>query len=119
MRDGLHTPFSDTCELIRYARTQNANGYPATPETPAEEISRREVICQFEEGVSQNEFYLSQKTGLRASASVELWAADYEGEQYVDFAGGLSRTVRHYRVIRGFRSSFDHTTLILEEVVRS
>lgn len=118
MRENLHTPWSDVIVLIAYDQTQNASGYPATPADPADE-SRRCVFCTFEDGVSQNEYYLSEKTGHRASASVEIHAVDYENEEYAEFAGGFRPVPRLYKVIRTFRSSFDCVTLILEEVVRS
>ena len=70
-------------------------------------------VGTFEDGVSQKEFYLSSEAGLRASASVELWTVDYEGEQFCRFLGK-----RYYRVLRSFKSSFDCTTLILTEVLR-
>ena len=119
MREHLHTPWSDTIDLIVYSQVQNENGYPATPAVPAPEISRRTVFCTFEDGVSQNEFYLSQKTGHRASASVEIHAVDYGNEEYAEFAGGFQPVSRLYKVLRSFMSSFDCVTLILEEVVRS
>lgn len=118
MRENLHTPWSDTIDLIVYSNAQNESGYPATPTVPAGS-TRRTVFCTFEDGVSQNEFYLSQKTGHRASASVEIHAVDYENEEYAEFAGGFQPVPRLYKVLRTFRSSFDCVTLILEEVVRS
>ena len=118
MRENLHTPWSDVIVLIAYDQTQNASGYPATPTDPAD-ASRRCVFCTFEDGVSQNEFYLSEKTGHRASASVEIHAVDYQNEEYAEFSGGYPPSERLYKVIRTFRSSFDCVTLILEEVVRS
>lgn len=120
MRPGIHTPWSDEADLIVYDLTQNERGYPAAPSAGGTELSRRTVTCQFEDGTSQGEFYASMKAGLRASASVELWAADYDGEEYVEFAGALvGRRARLYKVLRSFPSSFDHVTLILEEVVRT
>lgn len=118
MRENLHTPWSDTIDLIAYAQTQNTSGYPATPAVPAGS-TKRTVFCTFEDGVSQNEFYLSEKTGHRASASVEIHAVDYQNEEFAEFAGGYPSSTRLYKVIRAFRSSFDCVTLILEEVVRS
>lgn len=110
MRDDLHTPWSDIITLVSYTATsgsyQDAQGYAAGTR------STRKVMCTFEDGVSQNEFYLSQKEELEASASVELWTVDYKKEKFAEF-GGIT-----YRVIRSFKSSFDCTTLILSEVVR-
>lgn len=112
MKAGLHTPWSDEISLVSFAGTgaggsvQDAQGYAAA------DAVRRTVFCTWEDGVSQKEFYLSDKEGLRASANVELWTADYEGEEFVEFDG------KRYRVLRSFVSSFDCTTLILTEVIR-
>ena len=119
MRAALHTPWSDVAELVVYEFVQDSQGFEVLAPTvddqgqeqPGAPI-KRQVYCNFEEGVSQREFYLSQKEGLRADASIELWTVDYSGEQFVDFGG------RHYKVLRGFVSAFDATTLILTEVIR-
>lgn len=107
MRASMHTPWSDEIGLVEFDKRQDEEGYvlPHKPKT-------REVLCTFEEGVSQNEFYLSNKQGLRASASAELWNVDYCGEKYVCYNS------RFYQVVRTFPSSFDHVTLILSEVVQ-
>jgi hypothetical protein len=107
MRKELHTPWSDEITLLRFKPDRDSQGYILPQEPDA-----RTVFCTFEEGVSQNEFYLSEKIGLRASASVEVWAVDYAGEEYCCFCG------RFFRVIRAFQSSFDAKTLILSEVIR-
>lgn len=107
MRQELHTPWSDEIRLLRFDPRQNASGYRAdnTPEA-------RAVMCTFEDGVSQNEFYLSMKQGMQATASVEIWTADYQGEEFACFQS------RFFRVLRAFKSGFDYTTLILSEVIR-
>lgn len=107
MRNELHTPWSDEIGLVAFDKSQDAAGY-RLPTQPC----LRTIFGTFEDGVSQSEFYNSTKVGLQANASVEVWAVDYEGERFVCFRG------RFYRVIRAFRSSFDHKTLILQEVVR-
>jgi len=107
MRNELHTPWSDEIGLVAFDKSQDAEGY-RLPTQPC----LRTIFGTWEEGVSQSEFYNSMKAGLQANASVEVWAVDYEGERYVSFRG------RFYRVIRAFQSSFDHKTLILQEVVR-
>lgn len=107
MRNELHTPWSDEIGLVAFDKSQDAEGY-RLPTQPC----LRTIFGTFEEGVSQSEFYNSMKAGLQANASVEVWAVDYEGERFVSFRG------RFYRVIRAFQSSFDHKTLILQEVVR-
>lgn len=105
MRDGFHTPWSDTVDLLIFGDNQDAEGYGVIP------AQRRTLFCNWEEGVSQNEFYLSNKQGLQATDSVELQRVDYDGERYAEYNG------RRYRVIRSFPASFDTITLILSEVV--
>lgn len=119
MRKNTHTPWSDVAELVSFELVQDSQGFeelaPTTDEQGREQPgtpTKRQVFCNFEEGVSQNEFYLSHKEGLRASASIELWTADYGGEEFVDFG------TRRYKVLRSFVSAFDVTTLILTEVIR-
>lgn len=100
-----HTPWSDVCDLVTINDNQDAEGYGiAVP-------VRRRVFCNWEDGVSQKEFYYSHKAGLLASASVEIQSVDYQGEKFVEFGG------RRYRVLRSFMSSFDLLTMILSEVV--
>lgn len=100
-----HTPWSDVCDLVAIEDEQDAEGYGV--KTP----TNRTVFCDWQDGVSQKEFYYSHKAGLIASASVEIQAADYAGEKFVEFGG------KRYRVLRSFMSSFDCLTLILSEVV--
>ena len=109
MKSDRHTPWSDVAELVRFEFTQDAQGFEElTPPAPI----KRPIICDFTEGTGQKEFYYSQKEGLRASASIDLWTADYEGEEFVDFNG------RRFKVIRSFVPAFGITTLILSEVIR-
>lgn len=114
MKDNLHTPWSDTVDLIVPTATQGANGFETVTE------AKHTKFCNWQDGVSQSEFYLSQKLGLRASAQVEIYKADMleawprgtSGERFVDYCG-----VR-YKVLRDFPQSFDTQTLILTEVIR-
>lgn len=106
MKSQTHTPWSDEVDLLRFADNQDADGYGVEP------AGRRTVFCSWYEGVSQNEFYLSNKQGLQATDSVEIQRVDYEGERWAEFCG------RRYRVVRSFPASFDTIYLILSEVVR-
>lgn len=107
MRKEYHTPWSDEVFLLAYDPTRDNEGYVANPGQ-----TERRLCCTWEDGVSQNEFYLSNKQGHRASASVEIWTVDYQNEEFCRFG------TRFYHVLRTFPSSFDCLTLILEEVVR-
>ena len=96
----------DICNLITKVYVKDNEGY----ETEMEESTH--VFCNWTEGVSQNEYYLSHKEGFEASASVEIVSFDYNKQKIVDFHG-----VR-YNVIRAFQRRPDYVTLILEEVVK-
>lgn len=97
---------SDVCDLVSTVETKDAQGYETIVET------KKTVFCNWSEGVSQNEFYQAHKAGFEASASVEMFAADYDKQKLVDFRG-----VR-YNVIRSYQRKEDYLTLVLEEVVR-
>jgi hypothetical protein len=96
----------DVCDLVTKVYAKDNEGY----ETETEVV--KQVFCNWSEGVSQNEYYLSHKEGFEASASVEIVSFDYDKQKIVDFHG-----VR-YNVIRAFQRRPDYVTLILEEVVR-
>lgn len=96
----------DVCDLISVTYTMDEEGY----ETGVE--AKSTVFCNWTDGVSQNEYYLSHKEGFEATASVDIVSFDYGKQKLVDFHG------TRYRVIRAFQRRPDYTTLILEEVVR-
>lgn len=96
----------DVCDLVSVTSTKDAEGYETLTETLTT------VFCNWTEGVSQKEYYLSHKEGFEASASVDVVTFDYSKQKLVDFHG------TRYRVIRAFQRRPDYTTLILEEVVR-
>lgn len=111
-----HTPWSDEIVLIRRETVQGDDGFEAVTEIR----SNPPLFCDFEEGVSQSEFYRSMKAGNAAAAQVEVQTADYAAfwpTSYADlrFAEFLGK---RYRILRSFPQSFDTTTLILAEVVR-
>lgn len=106
MRAELHTPWSDVIDLLTFPDDQDADGYGVAP------VGRHEIMCTFQDGVSQNEFYSAQKSNLQASAQVEVQRVDYDGQRWVDFAG------RRFRVLRNFPASFDTLMLVLSEVIR-
>ena len=96
----------DVCDLITMVYAKDREGY----ETETEVVNT--VFCNWQEGVSQNEFYLAHKEGFQATASVDIFSADYEKQKLIDFHG------TRYSVIRAFQRRPDYVTLILEEVVR-
>lgn len=96
----------DVCDLIAVIHTKDSEGYETTEEIPTTHF------CRWRDGVSQNEFYSSHKAGFNASATVEIFAADYNKEKIVDFRG------ERYNVIRAYQREPDYVTLVLEEVIR-
>lgn len=105
-RELRHTPGSDVIDLLTFGDNQDAEGYGVEPPV------RRQLMCTFYDGVSQNEFYAAQKSDLQASAQVEIQRVDYEGERWAEFEG------RRFKVLRSFPPSFDTLMLVLSEVMR-
>ena len=113
MRAQLHTPWSDVCDLISIVSVQDSQGYETEIET------KHTVMCTWEDGSSQSEFYRAAKAGMQASSSVEIWKADMltawprgtPGRRFVDFDGA------RYRVLRDFPASLDTQVLVLSEVI--
>lgn len=111
-----HTPWSDEITLLWFEGDQDATGYEAV----TAHRSDPPLFCDFEDGVSQSEFYRSMKAGNAAAAQAEVQTVDYEafwpeqftGLRFAEFLG------KRYRILRSFPQSFDTTTLILAEVVR-
>ena len=113
MKDNLHTPWSDVCELFVLPDDQDAEGYGVAAPV------KKSVYCNWQDGVSQSEFYRSQKAGNQASAQAEVQAVDYQeffdnysGLRFAEFRG------KRYRILRSFPQTFDTLTLILSEVIR-
>ena len=116
MNSILHTPWSDEITLIWVESGQAASGF----ENQMEHRSTPPLMCDWEEGVSQSEFYRSMKAGMAATAQAEVstvdyldfWPAGFTGIRYAEFNG------KRYRIIRSFPQTFDSLTLILEEAIR-
>ena len=102
------TPWMDEIRLEKDEREQGANGYLIDNPNP----KKREIFCTFSEGVARGEFYESMKAGMRATASIECWADDYEGETKV-FHNDIE-----YSVSRSYPTGRGTIMLILSEVVR-
>ena len=116
MNSLLHTPWSDEITLIWRESAKDADGY----ESITEHRSDPPLLCDFEEGVSQSEFYRSMKAGVQASAQAEVqtvdyldfWPRGYTDSRFAEFRG------RRFRILRSFPQTFDSLTLILSEVIR-
>ena len=112
----LHAPWSDEIVLIWRETTKDAEGFEAVTEVRSDPP----LFCDFEDGVSQSEFYRSMKAGIQASAQAEVQTVDYLDfwpDGYTDIRFAELRGKR-YRIVRSFPQSFDTLTLILTEVIR-
>lgn len=112
----LHAPWSDEITLIWRETTKDSSGY----EGITEHRSNPPLFCDWEDGVSQSEFYRSMKAGVQASAQAEVQTVDYLDfwpEGYTDYKLAEFRGKR-YRILRSFPQTFDSLTLILTEVIR-
>ena len=116
MSGANHTAWSDEIVLIWRETEKNAAGF----ETVTEHRSIPPLFCDFEDGVSQSEFYRSMKAGNQASAQAEVQTVDYFDfwpDGYTDYRFAEFRG-RRFRILRSFPQTFDTLTLILEEVIR-
>lgn len=98
-------PFSDICELISVSTAKDADGYDIRTET------EREVFCSISAGVSRTEMYEALKAGIKLSATAEVWEADYNRAELLEYEG-----IR-YRIVRCYPSGYGTLELSLEEVV--
>lgn len=101
-----NTPFTDVAQLIAVTETKDASNYTVKTETA------REVFCSFSEGVNRSEYYESMKAGMKLSATIEVWEADYESEKLI------SHDSKTYEVRRVWPTGADTLYLYLEEAVR-
>lgn len=96
---------SDVITLIKYARTQDANGVWRDGET-----TRRDVFCQ-KQSVSRNEFFLGGQNGLKPEYVFTVFFGDYEGEDTVEYSGIL------YSVYRTYQARTDELELYVQKKV--
>lgn len=114
MKADLRTPWSDELTLIARIPTRDADGFEAWDE------QKQTIICSWEDGVSQSEFYRSMKAGQQATAEAEVWTVEYQEFwpanadpiRFCEFCG------KRFQILRIAQKTFDTLTLILTEVIR-
>lgn len=111
-----HTEWSDEIVLIKLVGDQDAAGY----RNPEPVSSDPPLLCSFEDGVSQSEFYRSRQVGMQAGAQARVWTVDYEEFFPADYTGMRRCQLRNrtFDILRSFPEDMDITTLILQEVLR-
>ena len=111
-----NTPWSDDLVLIWREGPESTSGFGDVTEHRSDPA----LFCNFQDGVSQSEFYRSMKAGVQADAQAEVQSTDYfefwpEGYTDLRFAEVQGKK---YKIIRSFPQTFDTLTLILQEVIR-
>lgn len=78
----LDSLWCDRVQLISWTATTDSEGYEDV--TPLEPRTVNAIFC---EGVNASRTADGEKSGLRLSATVELWAGDYAGETRIHYKG--------------------------------
>lgn len=97
---------SDVIKLITVTETADGDGYVTKAE------SQRSVFGKFKIGVNRTEFYEAQKAGVQLSATVSMWASEYNEERLLEYNN------HKYSIIRAFDKGDDNLELSLAEVIR-
>ncbi len=100
------TPWFDEITLVSFVEKDDGFGYKKKTAVS------NTVDCTFSDGVARGEFYESMKAGKKATATVEVWEEDYDGESTAISGGRCYSVLRHYPTGRGT------VALILEEKKR-
>ena len=100
------TPFTDVCSLITVTKISDNSKHYATEETATE------VFCSVSKGVARAEFYEAMKTGIKLTATFEVYEDDYTGQELL-----VHNQIR-YRVLRAFPTGYGTLELSCEEVTR-
>jgi hypothetical protein len=101
-----NTPFSDVCSLIALEKVYDASGHYTTSETA------REVFCSISDGVVRTEYYEALKSGVKLSATAEVYADDYASETILEHNG------TRYNIQRIYPTGYGTLELSLTEVIR-
>lgn len=98
--------WTDVIDLVAVETEKDDDGYDEATETS------REVFCNFQSGVSRNEFYEGMKAGMQPVATVEVWEDDYEQETLCEYDDVRYSVIRHYPTGSGT------LILVLQKVIR-
>ncbi len=81
--------WKDAVTLVKVENTEDPEGYKSKTE------ARREVIAN-RKSATRSEFYAAKQAGDKIVLVLEVMAADYEGEERVEFEGKPYEVVRAY-----------------------
>lgn len=99
-------PFNDVCTLIKIVKVYDASNHAIASE------ERQDIFCSFSNGVVRTEFYEAYKAGIKLTATVEIWKADYAEQSILEYGD------KRFNIVRIFPTDSDTLELSCEEVIR-
>ena len=92
---------SDVIELIKRTQTQNEFG------VWEESYTSREIFCKVN-SIRQSEFFEAGRNGLNPEYRFTVFGPDYEGEELLEYHGGI------YSIYRTYQTTSDNLELYVE-----
>lgn len=96
--------FSDVINLVKISNSKNEYFDIVQTET------KRQVYAN-KKSIKMSEFYQAQVVGMKPELIFEIWANEYEGEEYIEFDG------IKYKIIRTYMKSVDILELVVSKGV--
>lgn len=92
---------SDVIDLITISQTQDEYG------VWNETYTSRQVFCQVD-SIRQSEFFEAGRNGLNPELRFTVFGADYQGEELIEYHGGI------YSIYRTYQKRDDYLELYVE-----
>lgn len=96
--------FSDVINLVKISNYKNEYFDIVQAET------KRQVYAN-KKSIKMSEFYQAQVVGMKPELIFEIWANEYEGEEYIEFDG------IKYKIIRTYMKNVDILELVVSKGV--
>jgi hypothetical protein len=96
--------FSDVINLVKITNSKNEYFDIVQTET------KRQVYAN-KKSIKMSEFYQAQVVGMKPELIFEIWANEYEGEEYIEFDG------IKYKIIRTYMKNVDILELVVSKGV--
>jgi SPP1 family predicted phage head-tail adaptor len=96
--------FSDVINLVKITSAKNDYFDIVQTET------KRQVYAN-KKSIKMSEFYQAQVVGMKPELVFEIWASEYDGEEYIEFDGVK------YKIIRTYMKNVDILELVVSRGV--
>lgn len=96
--------FSDVINLVKISNSKNEYFDIVQTET------KRQVYAN-KKSIKMSEFYQAQVVGMKPELIFEIWANEYEGDEYIEFDG------TKYKIIRTYMKNVDILELVVSKGV--